>query len=151
MTAAPKPNVVGEDAETFGDWLREARESFERVGGGIGITQEDTAKLLGLSHQVAVSNIETGKTSLPPSRWGDVERLLNASIPDDLRRREYAWRCERLLDETGASLTDIANLLGVSTRTVRGWREGRNLPKMKRVQMIADAYDVSAATVSRFG
>jgi hypothetical protein len=56
-----------------------------------------------------------------------VERACNGDRTVTLNRAETA-EAFRTLNRRGRSAQEIANLLGVSARTVQGWRDGRSNP-----------------------
>ena len=49
----------------------------------------------------------------------------------------------RLQETTGLTDEDIAARIGVTPRTVRGWRRGLSVPRMERAEQIAKAFGLN--------
>lgn len=64
--------------ETAGTWLRDARLRAN-------ITQREIARAIGLEYISMVSQIEAGKSRVPPGRYADYARALKMKPQDFVR------------------------------------------------------------------
>lgn len=52
--------------------------------------------------------------------------------------------------ELGLEQAELAKLVGVSQQTVSRWERGEALPRRGRIELLANALDVEAATIARY-
>lgn len=63
---------------------------------------------------------------------------------------------EELLAEKGVKTIDVAKATGINPTTFTHWKQGVYSPKMEKIQLIADYFDVdpavfSAGTIKKYG
>ncbi len=55
---------------------------------------------------------------------------------------------ERLLAEKGVKAADVSRATGVSTATLSSWKSGKYVPKMDKIEKIAEYFDVPVEVFS---
>lgn len=63
-------------------------------------------------------------------------------MSDELQKQIFAKNLRRLMDISGKNQMDLMNDLGLSSSTVSSWCTGQKFPRMGKIQMLADYFNV---------
>ena len=63
-------------------------------------------------------------------------------MPIDMQKQIFMENLIRLLDERNLSQAEVASAIGVSPQTFNTWCRGIALPRMGKIQKLADYFDV---------
>jgi transcriptional regulator with XRE-family HTH domain len=68
---------------------------------------------------------------------------MNNSVKTDLGSREiFSRNLVRYLENSGKTQREVANAVGVSYGTFCDWTKGRTYPRMDKVQLLADYFNI---------
>ena len=117
---------------TLGQRVRENRM-------GLGMTQEDLAKALGVK-KLAVRLWENNKAFPSPTNLKRVMAWLHANVRARPEINDYSALIKRMTDarqRLGISTARLVRILGVGKNSVRGWETGRFMPSEEsRVKIV---------------
>lgn len=60
----------------------------------------------------------------------------------EYNKRVFANNLNRFMDANGKNQTDIKNLLNVSKSTVSSWCNGQKIPRMDKIEVLANYFDI---------
>ena len=63
-------------------------------------------------------------------------------MSDELQKQIFAKNLKRLMDISGKNQMDLMNDLNLSSSTVSSWCTGQKFPRMGKIQMLADYFNV---------
>ncbi len=63
-------------------------------------------------------------------------------MSDELQKQIFAKNLKRLMDISGKNQMDLMNDLDLSSSTVSSWCTGQKFPRMGKIQMLADYFNV---------
>ena len=63
-------------------------------------------------------------------------------MSDELQKQIFARNLKRIMDITGKNQMDLMNDLNLSSSTVSSWCTGQKFPRMGKIQMLADYFNV---------
>lgn len=63
-------------------------------------------------------------------------------MSDELQKQIFSKNLKRLMDLSGKNQMDLMNDLDLSSSTVSSWCTGQKLPRMGKIQMLADYFGV---------
>ena len=63
-------------------------------------------------------------------------------MTDELQKQIFAKNLKRLMDISGKNQMDLMNDLNLSSSTVSSWCTGQKFPRMGKIQMLADYFNV---------
>ena len=63
-------------------------------------------------------------------------------MSDELQKQIFAKNLKKLMDLSGKNQMDLMNDLDLSSSTVSSWCTGQKLPRMGKIQMLADYFGV---------
>ena len=63
-------------------------------------------------------------------------------MSDELQKRIFSENLKRLMEEQNLTQADVAKSIGVSPQTVNTWVRGIALPRMGKIQRLADYFRV---------
>lgn len=63
-------------------------------------------------------------------------------MSDELQKQIFAKNLRRLMDINGKNQMDLMNDLDLSSSTVSSWCTGQKFPRMGKIQMLADYFNV---------
>ena len=61
-------------------------------------------------------------------------------MSDEAQKRIFSKNLRRLLEESGKTQKELAEAIGESQQVVNTWAIGRSIPRMGRVQKLADFF-----------
>ena len=147
-----KKAINNDDLKAFGTRLRYLRELK-------GLTLQEMAEKTGYTSRSTISKIEKGKVDVPQSKIKafsealgvSQEVLLGASENDtseeERQRAIFSKNLNRLLDLTEKSQKEVAEAIGVMPQTFNTWTQGIAIPRMGKLQMLADYFQIPKAAL----
>ena len=68
-------------------------------------------------------------------------------MSDEAQKRIFSKNLRRLLEESGKTQKELAEAIGESQQVVNTWATGRSIPRMGRVQKLADFFRVEKSAL----
>lgn len=68
-------------------------------------------------------------------------------MTDEQQKKIFSKNLNKLISKTGKTQKEIADSIGVNPQTLNTWCTGNALPRMGKVQKLADYFDVSKSTL----
>ena len=68
-------------------------------------------------------------------------------MSDEAQKRIFSKNLRRLLEESGKTQKELAEAIGESQQVVNTWAIGRSIPRMGRVQKLADFFGVEKSVL----
>lgn len=129
----------------------------------LGLTQEELAKRLGYKSKTTIGKIETGVNDIIQSKVADFAKALDVSpaylmgwenensgeteMTDTEQRKIFARNLTRFLNDSGKTQREVAAAISVSPQTFNTWCQGIALPRMGKIQKLADYFGVDKAAL----
>lgn len=124
----------------------------------LGFTQSELAKNLGYADKSAIAKIEKGMVDLPQSKikaFADVLETTPAELMglspllktlpnevDEEQKRIFATNLSHYLVLNGKTQREVADAIGVSPQTFNTWIQGIALPRMGKIQKLANYFGI---------
>lgn len=136
---------------------------IRRLREQLGMSQEELAKKLGYKSKSSINKVETGSQSLTQSKimrfaealkttpgelldW-DSDDAPDVEYSNERQRQIFSENLRRLLKESDKTQKELAEAIGESQQVVNTWAIGRSIPRMGRVQKLADFFGVEKSVL----
>ncbi|MDQ0153684.1 transcriptional regulator with XRE-family HTH domain [Moryella indoligenes] len=64
-------------------------------------------------------------------------------MPEDIQKRIFSRNLNKLLEKQGKTQLEVANAIGVSPQSFNTWTQGKILPRMGKIQLLADYFGIN--------
>ena len=126
--------------------IRQRREELH-------MTQDELAQAMGYKSRSSINKIELGKSDIPQSKIKSFAEALKTTpeylmglesneITEDEYKEIFSRNLTRLLKKHHKSQKEVADTINVSPQTFNTWCKGIALPRMDKVQMLADYFGI---------
>lgn len=126
--------------------IRQRREELH-------MTQDELAQAMGYKSRSSINKIELGKSDIPQSKIKSFAEALKTTpeylmglesneITEDEYKEIFSRNLTRLLKKHHKSQKGVADTINVSPQTFNTWCKGIALPRMDKVQMLADYFGI---------
>lgn len=136
---------------------------IRRLREQLGMSQEELAKKLGYKSKSSINKVETGSQGLTQSKimrfaealqttpgelldW-DSDDAPDVEYSNERQRQIFSENLRRLLKESDKTQKELAEAIGESQQVVNTWAIGRSIPRMGRVQKLADFFRVEKSVL----
>lgn len=136
---------------------------IRRLREQLGMSQEELAKKLGYKSKSSINKAETGSQGLTQSKimrfaealqttpgelldW-DSDDAPDVEYSNERQRQIFSENLRRLLKESDKTQKELAEAIGESQQVVNTWAIGRSIPRMGRVQKLADFFGVEKSVL----
>lgn len=136
---------------------------IRRLREQLGMSQEELAKKLGYKSKSSINKVETGSQGLTQSKimrfaealqttpgelldW-DSDDAPDVEYSNERQRQIFSENLRRLLKESDKTQKELAEAIGESQQVVNTWAIGRSVPRMGRVQKLADYFGVEKSVL----
>ena len=119
----------------------------------LGMSQEELAKKLGYKSKSSINKVETGNQGLTQSKIMQFAEALqttlgallswdseapNIEYTDEQQRQIFSENLRRHIEMKRLSQKEVADGIGESVQTVSAWACAKSLPRMGKIQKLAD-------------
>lgn len=139
------------------------QQRFEKALAITGIKPSELSEMTDIS-QATISQYRSGYSKPKQPRLMDIARALDVNpvwlmgldVPmhvseddalDEAQKRIFSKNLRRLLEESGKTQKELAEAIGESQQVVNTWAIGRSIPRMGRVQKLADFFRVEKSVL----
>lgn len=139
------------------------QQRFEKALAITGIKPSELSEMTDIS-QATISQYRSGYSKPKQPRLMDIAKALDVNpvwlmgldVPmhvseddalDEAQKRIFSKNLRRLLEESGKTQKELAEAIGESQQVVNTWAIGRSIPRMGRVQKLADFFKVEKSVL----
>lgn len=139
------------------------QQRFEKALAITGIKPSELSEMTDIS-QATISQYRSGYSKPKQPRLMDIAKALDVNpvwlmgldVPmhvseddalDEAQKRIFSKNLRRLLEESGKTQKELAEAIGESQQVVNTWAIGRSIPRMGRVQKLADFFRVEKSVL----
>lgn len=139
------------------------QQRFEKALAITGIKPSELSEMTDIS-QATISQYRSGYSKPKQPRLMDIAKALDVNpvwlmgldVPmhvseddalDEAQKRIFSKNLRRLLEESGKTQKELAEAIGESQQVVNTWAIGRSIPRMGRVQKLADFFGVEKSVL----
>ena len=117
----------------------------------LGMSQEELAKKLGYKSKSSINKVETGNQGLTQSKIMQFAEALQTtpgallswdSDTDEQQRQIFSENLRRHIEMKRLSQKEVADGIGESVQTVSAWACAKSLPRMGKIQKLADFFGI---------
>ena len=131
---------------------------IRRLREQLGMSQEELAKKLGYRSKSSINKVETGSQGLTQSKImrfaealqttpGELLDWASDDTPDagysnEQQRQIFSENLRKQIEMRGLTQKEVADGIGESVQTVSAWACAKSLPRMGKIQRLADYFGV---------